>query len=169
MGCSGTGDGVTVVVKFPNGNTNTVKWTYKVTNDSNVDLTNVEVWDDNGTPGSTADDFKIGTIANLAKGGNATLEYTGTAKEGTYNNIARTKAIFNSWAVPEATDPSSYYGVTPKIDVEKYVKIGSGDWQDADTAPGPSVDLGIGQTVQFKFVVTNTTTGPTAATSSSTT
>jgi hypothetical protein len=44
---------------------------------------------------------------------------------------------------------------TAQIDIEKYVSVdGGANWLDADTATGPSVI--VGQSVQFKFVVTNT-------------
>src|SRR5262249_14783651 len=38
----------------------TVTYSYLVTNTGNVTLSNLSVHDDNGTPGNTADDFKIG-------------------------------------------------------------------------------------------------------------
>ncbi len=43
-----------------------VTYTYTVTNTGSTTLTNVKVVDDNGTPGYTADDFVVGTIASLA-------------------------------------------------------------------------------------------------------
>jgi hypothetical protein len=41
----------------------------------------------------------------------------------------------------------------PHIDIEKYVSVDGGEWQDADEAPGPKVNTG--SSVEFLFVVIN--------------
>ena len=50
-------------------------------------------------------------------------------------------------------DKAYYFGSSPKIDVEKYVKDSSATWQDADTATGPYLASG---PVIFKFTIENT-------------
>jgi uncharacterized repeat protein (TIGR01451 family) len=53
-----------------------VTYTYVVTNTGNVNLNNITVNDDNGTPYKVSDDFTVGTIAALAPGVAATLTAT---------------------------------------------------------------------------------------------
>jgi hypothetical protein len=50
-----------------------ITYTYKVTNTGAVQVTDVTVTDDNATPGYTADDFVVGTVATLAPGASVTL------------------------------------------------------------------------------------------------
>jgi uncharacterized repeat protein (TIGR01451 family) len=50
-----------------------VTYTYTVTNTGGTTLTNVNVTDDNGTPGFTGDDFLVGTVASLAPGASQQL------------------------------------------------------------------------------------------------
>src|SRR5262249_35004647 len=88
----------------------TVTWTYHVTNTGNVTLTNVVVTDDNGTPGNTADDFTVGTVASLAPGASTTLTATGTAKAGQYGNVGSvtgTPVDNNGNPVVGATNPTA--------------------------------------------------------------
>ena len=54
----------------------TVTYTYTVMNTGGRTIANITVTDDNGTPGNTADDFVVGTIASLAPGASATLTAT---------------------------------------------------------------------------------------------
>src|SRR5205823_4579755 len=72
----------------------TVTWTYIVTNTGNVTLTNVNVVDDNGTPGNLGDDIAVGTITTLLPGSaNAqTLTASRPAQLGQYQNAATAKA-----------------------------------------------------------------------------
>jgi uncharacterized repeat protein (TIGR01451 family) len=51
------------------------------------------------------------------------------------------------------SDPAHYLGSIPSIDVEKYVWNGT-TWDDADTAPGPSL-ISAHNPVVFRFVITN--------------
>ena len=144
-GCDRTGDGVTVNVKFPDGTINTVTWNYKVTNNSNVDLTNIVVTDDK--------QGAVGTIAFLAKGASTTLHLTKPATQGTYTNWGYADATYKTWPV-SAKDDSGYKGVVPAIDVEKLIRVNGGEWKDAD-AWGLKVYIDR-DTVEYKFVVTNT-------------
>jgi hypothetical protein len=55
-------------------------------------------------------------------------------------------------------DPASYTGLTPDIDIEKFVSVDGGlNWEDADSAPGPTAI--VGNDVWFKVVVCNNGTG----------
>ena len=103
-----------------------ITWTYEVTNTGNVNLTNVQVKDDNGTPANTSDDFVVGTIASLASGQSTTLQKTSTAITGAYTNIGKasntyTDGVGNSTNV-SATDPSNYFGANPSIKIDKVTK-----------------------------------------------
>ncbi|MEP6582071.1 DUF11 domain-containing protein [Microcoleus vaginatus GB2-A3] len=100
-----------------------ITWTYKVTNTGNIDLTNLQVKDDNGTPANTSDDFVVGSIASLASGQSTTLQKTSTAVAGTYTNIGTasntyTDGVGNSTNL-SATDPSNYFGANPALKVNK--------------------------------------------------
>src|SRR5207244_2039773 len=129
---TGPGDGINVLAG------SAVTWTYKVTNNGNVDLVPT-VTDDKGTPGNTADDFSPAQV--LSGGFNVgdtnhdtylspgeTWQYTasGTAQVGAYNNIATVNGVdpLDSGETAKATDPSSYFGQNPAINIEKVV---SGD------------------------------------------
>lgn len=132
-------DGATILVGAP------VTWTYRVTNTGNVDLTNIIVTDD-----KFAD--PIGSITSLPVGASETLDQKGTAIAGAYSNTGSATSTFGDAQIT-TSDGSSYFGVTPKVDIEKYVKDADGVWQDADTAPGVRVDKGTNP--EFKYVVTN--------------
>ncbi len=53
-----------------------VTYVYAVTNCGNSAISNVQIKDDNGTPGNTADDFVVGTIESLAGGRGQTFTNT---------------------------------------------------------------------------------------------
>ncbi|MBR0712174.1 beta strand repeat-containing protein [Bradyrhizobium liaoningense] len=118
-----------------------INWTYAVTNDGNVGLTGVGVSDNNGTTGTTADDFaaatvfgsnadllgsdtthNIGDLNNnnvLDVGETWQFKASGIAGATAYTNIgtATTNAVSDDCGdstTPTATDPSSYtpIGVT---------------------------------------------------------
>ena len=119
-----------------------VSWDYIVQNTGNVDLTNIQVVDDQvgiiTCPGSALD-----------SGESMTCTATGTVAAGQYYNQATVTASHST----SDSDESWYYGVQPAIDVEKLVRDGTA-WVDADSSPGPS--LVSGSDVLFKFVVRNT-------------
>ncbi len=138
----------------------TVTWTYVVTNPGDVALDDVQVTDDNGTPGDTSDDFVLALASGDTNGNDLldvdetwTYEATGTAEEGQYGNIAEVEAkvvVVGAPALDVAdSDPSHYFGILSGIDVEKAT-----NGQDADTETGPIVAAG--DQVTWTYVVTNT-------------
>ncbi|MEG3957873.1 DUF7507 domain-containing protein, partial [Microcoleus sp. herbarium2] len=100
-----------------------ITWTYKVTNTGNIDLTNLQVKDDNGTPGNTSDDFVVGSIASLPVGSNQTLQKASTAITGAYANIGTATNTYTDGAGNSkdlsVTDPSNYFGANPALTVNK--------------------------------------------------
>ncbi len=151
-----------------------VEWTYVVTTDgSNVPLSDIEVIDDNGTPGDTDDDLTAVYLAGDDDGDDIldgdetwTFRITGLATAGQYRNEASvtgttpttTAANGNETPGVELTDddPSHYYGVTTGITIEK-----STNGTDADTAPGVYVDNG--GDVTWTYLITNTGNTPLGA------
>jgi uncharacterized repeat protein (TIGR01451 family) len=138
-----------------------ISWTYKVTNDGNVDLSNIVVVDDNGTAGDTSDDVTVGTITSLAAGDSTTLTLDGgVAGETSYHNTATATAdAVTDTAGHSRTasddDDSSYFGANPDISIAKYIVCPEdGDLLDANTAVNLLED-GDGQ-VEYRIVVTNT-------------
>ena len=97
-----------------------VVWTYVVENSGEVDLTDVTVVDDNGTPGEPADDYEC-PIGELAVGMvNDTCTQVGAAVEGEYGNTARVTATYGGSEVWDEdsshyTGTSSYYIYLPLV------------------------------------------------------
>lgn len=87
----------------------TVTWTYKVTNTSNITLTNIVVRDNKFSE-------PIGTIAALAPGASVTLSKTGTAVSGDYTNEGTATFTPEEGAPIVARDTSSYTGYTERRD-----------------------------------------------------
>src|SRR5919202_1833011 len=128
-----------------------ITWTYEVTNTGNVNLTNVQVKDDNGTPLNTSDDFLVGTIS-LASGQSTTLQKTSTAVAGAYTNIGKasntyTDGVGNSTNV-SATDPSNYFGARPSIKIDKVTK--------STPVQGDGLLIPQGSAISWIYTVTNT-------------
>jgi uncharacterized repeat protein (TIGR01451 family) len=119
-----------------------VTWTYVVTNTSNVELTNVSLFD---LPG--------GVIAcppdTLAAGASMTCTVTGTAAPGQFVNLAFVRGETPLGDVVRALDPSHYFGATSGIALEKDT-----NGVDADLAPGPLIP--VGGPVDWSYFVTNT-------------
>ncbi|MGD1994768.1 MAG: hypothetical protein PVI59_16365, partial [Anaerolineae bacterium] len=120
-----------------------VNWTYQVTNNSNVTLTNIVINDD---PPVTV----TCPQTTLGPGAGVTCSASATAVAGPYANLGTA-----SGDPPQplesisATDPSHYYGVAPDVAIEKRT-----NGQDADTAPGPYIWTG--DDVTWSYIVTNT-------------
>ena len=133
----------------------TVTWTYEVTNTGNVPLADVTVTDDQNV-------FISCPQSDLAVGESMTCTATGTAEVGQYTNIATVSGTpvdedgdpvtdGSGNPAPDVTDddPSNYFGADPAIQVEKAT-----NGADADFSAGPFI--GVGGTVTWTFVVTNT-------------
>ncbi len=142
----------------------TATFTYVVTNTGNVALGTVVVRDDNGTTGTTADDFNA-TLQSGDANLNGRLETTETwtyqatrvVTAGQYTNIATvtgtpvdsTGTAIPSITAPTGTDPSNHFGVTTGINLVKSVNT-----LDANSTTGPT--LGVGANATFTYVLTNT-------------
>ena len=84
-----------------------VTWTYEVTNDGNVDLTNVVVTDDQ--------EGQICTIANLPVGATEICTQVGTAQRMMYTNVATATGQGGGTTVSDM-DESEYIGVFINVD-----------------------------------------------------
>jgi streptogramin lyase len=126
-----------------------VTWTYIVTNNSSLELTDVAVRDDHGTPGTPGDDYTcvIGTLAAGAVD-ETTCILTATAEAGQYQNTATAEGTSGDDWVTDV-DLGHYRGVVIAVDLEKLT-----NGQDADTEPGP--EIGAGDPVTWTYIVTNT-------------
>ncbi|WP_049890919.1 DUF7507 domain-containing protein [Methanohalobium evestigatum] len=120
-----------------------VTWNYTVTNTGNVNLSSVEV-SDNQTAFTSS-------IGELAVGESTTVTNTSTAMEGQYANLGNVTGQYSNNITIDVTDedPSHYFGVNVSIDIEK-----STNGDDADTPTGP--EIGVGDTVTWNYTVTNT-------------
>jgi len=126
-----------------------VEWTYVVSNDGLVELSNVTVTD------SQLDDSEIdcgnGTnvIPSLSANETVTCRATGVSEPGPYNNVATVTGEDPTGSpLDPVEDPSNYFGGEPLLNIEK-----STNGDDADAAPGPSI--GLGDTVTWTYVVSN--------------
>lgn len=119
-----------------------VTWTYVVTNEGGVPLSDVTVTDDQGVvPVYQSGDDGDGV---LEPGEAWTYSATGTAVAGQYANVGKVTATGPNQEPVSATDPSHYVGVSnPAIDIVKTL-----------TNEGGFVPLG--GTATFEIVVTNT-------------
>jgi len=148
----------------------TATFTYVVTNGGNVALGTVTLVDNNGTAGTTADDFNptfqsgdTNSNGRLDTTETWTYQATRTVTAGQYTNIATVTGtpvdtngdVIAGITAPTDTDPSNHFGATAGINV---VKSTNGD--DANTATGPL--LLVGSTATFTYVVTNTGNVPLA-------
>ena len=129
-------------------NGDAVTWTYVIENTGNVNLSNIQVSDDilgsitNITDQGDGDDI-------LAVGEIWTLEATGTAECGDYENIGNVTGDSGDTTVTDE-DPSHYnVACIPRIDIEK-----STNGIDADVAPGPT--LAYKSDVTWEYIVRNT-------------
>ncbi|MCP4047162.1 MAG: hypothetical protein GY732_14385, partial [Gammaproteobacteria bacterium] len=120
-----------------------VTWSYVVKNTGNVPLTSVSASDD-----------KEGALtcpkSTLTAGESMICtSKTGTASAGQYENTASTTGTPAVGSAVTGTDLSHYYGSLPSITIEKAT-----NGSDADTAPGPYIE--VGDTVTWSYVVQNT-------------
>ncbi|MDV6348274.1 hypothetical protein R2083_12185 [Nitrosomonas sp. Is35] len=144
----------------------TVTWTYTVSNTGNVDLSNIQVVDDNGTA-SNSDDFKPTLISGddgddriLGLNEVWTFQATGVAYPVNYSNIGTASGEYldsaNLLKTVDSSDPSSYVGenVAAKITIDK---------------SGPATISEGGANVIYNFTITadatNASTDPVTVTS----
>ena len=82
-----------------------VVWTYLVTNQGEVTLTNISVIDDQGV-------LVICPLDMLAVGASMECSASGTAIEGQYGNIGTAAGTAPDGAIVTSSDPSHYFGTT---------------------------------------------------------
>ncbi len=122
-----------------------VQWTYTVTNNGGVNLTDVQVADSRGVAVSCPK-------TSLQKGEAMTCTGSGKATVGQYENIGTATGKSPNGSSVTDSDPSHYFGQDMPspcgIKIKKYT-----NGQDADAAPGPTIP--VGNAVQWTYVVTN--------------
>jgi uncharacterized repeat protein (TIGR01451 family) len=133
-------DGLSILVG------NSITWSYLVTNEGNVTLTNVTVTDNklvdidcNGGSNTLTDHI----IASLAPAASVTCTATGTAVVGAYSNTGTASGKPPVGDNVTATDPSSYFGADPQIAI---VKVTDGS---------DGLTIITGSTVTWQYTVTN--------------
>ncbi len=96
----------------------TATFTYRVTNTGNIALTDIIVRDDNGTTGTTADDFSPTRISGDTDGDNQldvtetwVYQATRVVTEGAYSNRATASGEDPGETLVSATDLSAHLGV----------------------------------------------------------
>jgi hypothetical protein len=121
-----------------------VNWRYVVRNTGTVNLTAIAVVDDRGVTVSCP-----GT--SLAPSASMTCTAQGIASQmGQYRNLGTVTANWsNAGATGTVTDsdPSHYLGISP-IEIKKFT-----NGEDADTPPGPSIQ--VGSQVTWEYRLTN--------------
>ena len=142
-----------------------ITWTYTVTNEGNIALTDVVVADDAGTPGDAADDFNATYVSGDANGNDFldtdetwTFTATGVATAGQYTNVADATGTTPDTVNPDGSttpgvdvtddDPANSFGTEPAIEIVKTI-----NGQDANTAPG--VYVPVGDPITWTYTVTN--------------
>ena len=126
-----------------------ITWTYELQNTGNVELTNVTVVDDPGTPTDLGDDIELCTVLSLDPGANHTCILEGSAVIGQYHNTATVTGTPPVGSNITASDDSYYFGSAPDVAIE--FKING---ETADTSPGLFVLAG--SQITLDYVVTNT-------------
>jgi hypothetical protein len=123
---------------------------FVVTNTGDVELTDLALSDD------MLDTSACTIPASLATGAFFECQLGPLAAvEGQHTNVATVTAVSGDQTVTD-TDSANYWGGDrPEIALVKDVSVdGGASWSDANSAPGPRVD--IGEPVSFRFTVTNT-------------
>jgi len=129
----------------------TVVWTYKITNPGDSAMTNLTLVDSDlgaitityPVTGDTDNDHELdpGEEWIIKAGGNATV--------GPYENIGITCANAINLLTYCDDDTSHYHGIVPGIHLEKLT-----NGENADNAPGPSIN--VGEPVTWTYQITNT-------------
>lgn len=123
-----------------------ITWTYVISNTGNVPLTDIDLKDDNGTPGGTGDDIDVCSYGELNPGVHRTCYHYGFAGEGQFENMATASAYYTTTI--SASDSSYYYGAWTEVEIEK-----STNGENADLAPG--LYIAAGQPITWTYVITN--------------
>lgn len=134
-----------------------VTWTYTVENNGNLELSNIVVTDDNGTPLDDTDDFHPTYVSGDTDGDSKldtteTWIYTATllggAVAGEYTNIAY---VTGAWSfggdsgTVNSNESDCYFGADPKLDI---VKLTEGTDNQCPV-------LSVGEDVTWTYNVTN--------------
>jgi uncharacterized repeat protein (TIGR01451 family) len=141
-----------------------INYAITIQNTGNVDLTGVtmtdavEAYGPTNAVKTTGDGGVIGTL-EVGETWNYTASYTLTqadldGKGGGDSKIDNVATGDTAQTDPDTANASAPLVIRSTIDIEKYVQINGGAWQDADTAPGPTALTS--SDINFKFVVTNT-------------
>jgi len=93
-----------------------ITWSYQVNNHSNVAVSNIVIKDDNGTAGSSEDDYIVCNFTSLAKNESQTCTSNGSAILGSYANLAIVTAFYNAVEI-SASDSSYYTGMQAEFKV----------------------------------------------------
>jgi hypothetical protein len=139
-----------------------VTFTYEVSNTGARALSNLQVIDDNGTPGNAGDDFSphyvSGDDGNGVLDAGETWVYTATrpALVGPHASLATASGTDSRGRTVTDTDLAHYFGAQPALDVKAEVSVDGGTtWFDANDPSGPTLTAGH-EAPLFKFVVANT-------------
>ncbi|MGD8586005.1 MAG: hypothetical protein PVJ75_11690, partial [Chloroflexota bacterium] len=126
-----------------------VNWAYVVQNDSNVQLSNVQVTD------NLVLNIDCQGVSALGPGEQMTCTATGTAVEGQYMNLgAVIGAPPGGLAVVSDTNSSHYFGARPEIQIKKLT-----NGQDANQPPGVYIYVDLDQPttpVTWTYIISNT-------------
>jgi uncharacterized repeat protein (TIGR01451 family) len=138
-------DGATYVTE---AFTDNVTYHYTVTNTGELDLFNVAVVDDNGTPANTADDIAVCQIASLPVGASQTCEVTLTVNHDTTNVAVATGHTAQKPSTDvSANDDAVVDVVGPALQLVKTAGSAA-DGAEFVTEPGPN-------NVTYHYAVTN--------------
>ena len=132
-----------------------VAWTYVVTNNSNVPLSNVGVTDDQGVTVSCPK-------TTLAVAESMTCTANGTAVAGQYANMGTATGTPPVGDPVTDDDPSHYFGTgEPSIDIVKEISLtgADGTWVDANDVGSALVGV-FPSPAYYRFTVTNNGSAP---------
>jgi uncharacterized repeat protein (TIGR01451 family) len=125
-----------------------VTYHYSIKNTGELDLSNVTVVDDNGTPGNTADDILVCTIPSLAVGATATCDKTLTVTQDTTNVAVATGHTAQKPDEDVSADDNAVVDVVgAAIQIIKTA---------GDAADGAELVVEPGTDVTYHYAVTNT-------------
>jgi hypothetical protein len=109
----------------------TATFTYRVTNTGNIALTSIGISDNNGTPGSTADDLTPTRVSGDTDGDNAldvaetwVYQATRVVTAGAYSNTATVTGNDPNSTVVSATDLSAHAGVE-RLSKRRFIASGN--------------------------------------------